>query len=264
MRFEVCVESVDGVRAAARAGAHRVELCADLAIGGVTPDLAVVKEALAAAADAAPTASVADAAPTASVAGADAGADGRLAVHVLIRPRGGDFVYSAAEVDVMRRDLAALVDVGVDGVVVGALDPAGRVDLATSRALVDAGRPARVTFHRAFDATADPLAALEALADLGVDRVLTSGAAPTAADGAGLLARLVEAAGDRLIVLAGGGITDANAAVVAEAGVSELHFSARYPSADGADHAERIRRIMRAARRDQPLPPPSAGSRRDW
>ncbi|HLH99956.1 MAG TPA: copper homeostasis protein CutC [Acidimicrobiales bacterium] len=246
MRFEVCVESVDGVRAAARAGAHRVELCADLAVGGVTPDLAVVKEALA----------VADAA--ASVAGADADpvANGRLGVHVLVRPRGGDFVYSAAEVDVMRRDLAALVDAGVDGVVVGALDPAGRVDLATTRALVDAGRPARVTFHRAFDAAADPLAALEALADLGVDRVLTSGAAPTAADGAGLLARLVEAAGDRLIVLAGGGITDANAAVVAAAGVSELHFSARYPAADGADHAERIRRIMRAARRGSTTPSP--------
>lgn len=222
MRFEVCVESVDGVRAAARAGAQRVELCADLAIGGVTPDLAVVKEALAA-------------------------ADGRLAVHVLVRPRGGDFVYSAAEVDIMRRDLAAVVNAGVDGVVVGALDPAGRVDLPTSRALVGAGRPASVTFHRAFDDTADPFAALEAVADLGVDRVLTSGAAPTAAEGAGRLAQLVEAAGDRLIVLAGGGITDANAATVAAAGVRELHFSARSPTADGADHAERIRRIMRAA-----------------
>lgn len=222
MRYEVCVESVAGVRAAVRAGAQRVELCADLAVGGVTPTMEAVKAALAA-------------------------ADGRLAVHVLVRPRGGDFVFSPEEVDGMRRDLAALVRAGVDGVVVGALDPAGRVDEATSRALVDAGRPASVTFHRAFDAAADPLAALEAVADLGVDRLLTSGAAPTAADGAGLLARLVEAAGDRLIVLAGGGITDANAAVVAASGVSELHFSARTPAADGADLTERIRRTMRAA-----------------
>jgi copper homeostasis protein len=196
---EVCVDTVAGALAAHEAGADRVELCAALGTGGLTPSAGLVEEVLAAV---------------------------PVPVHVLIRPRDGDFLYDRHEVTVMVRDVALAARLGAHGVVVGALTADGDVDVDTCARLVDAagGRP--VTFHRAFDLARRPLDALDAIAGLGADRLLTSGQEATAPDGAPLIADLVRA--DRLTVMAGGGITARNVAgLVAATGVPEIHFSAR-------------------------------------
>ncbi len=194
---EACVDTVESALAAAAGGAARVELCANLVEGGTTPSagaIALARERLG------------------------------LPLFVLVRPRGGDFLYGADEVAVMRRDVEAARRLGADGVVVGALTPDGRVDAAVTRALVDAARPMAVTFHRAIDAARDAAAALEVLVALGVDRVLTSGGAASAVEGTAALAALVRQAGGRLAVLAGGGLTaETVGPVVAATGVREVH-----------------------------------------
>lgn len=211
VRYEACVESAAGVRAALRAGVDRVELCADLAVGGTTPSIGLVSWAAAAATAAAPRRS-----------------GGRLAVHVLIRPRGGDFVYSPDELDVMARDIAAAKSAGADGLVFGVLTPAGEVDRAACERLVAQARPASITFHRAFDQAANPQDALHAVMSLGADRLLTSGAAATALEGASMIAGLVRQAAGGLIVLPGGGVTETTGPeILRRTGASELHFSGR-------------------------------------
>ncbi|MEJ7649316.1 MAG: copper homeostasis protein CutC [Nakamurella sp.] len=219
---EVCVDSVAGVRIAAAAGADRVELCSGLEVGGLTPSAALIEHALAA-----------------------TGGSG-LAVHVLIRPRSGDFRYSIDEIRCMERDVAIAVELGARGVVIGALNVDGSVDLDVTSRLVAvaraAGRAAAVahprrssrigvTFHRAFDLTADPFAALEAVRLCGIERILTSGQAAGAAAGAVLLRKLVSAAGSGgapIAILAGGGIgPDTVADLISTTGVREVHFSGR-------------------------------------
>jgi copper homeostasis protein len=202
VRYEICVESVDGVTAALQAGADRVELCAALLEGGITPSIGMVEQAVAAAA-------------------------GRIKVHVIIRPRGGDFVYGPAEAAAMLRDIEVVKAARADGVVIGALTPDADVDTELCARLVEAARPLSVTFHRAFDVTRDPEAAFEDVVGLGVDRLLTSGAAPTALEGSDLIARLVEKAAGRIIILPAGGINERTAARVAGGtGAEELHFTA--------------------------------------
>jgi copper homeostasis protein len=223
LRYEVCVESADGVRAAVAAGADRVELCADLAVGGTTPSLGLIEW----------TVRVAHAAG--------------MSVHVLIRPRGGDFVYSADEEDVMTRDIRAAKEAGADGVVIGALTPSRAVDMPRTARLIAVARPLSTTFHRAFDETADPAAAFTDVLELGADRLLTSGGAPTALEGAEVIRGLANRSDGRIVVMAGSGVTEATAAqVVRRTGVRELHFSAR-ASAPGLPLADRITRIMTAA-----------------
>lgn len=200
-RYEVCVDSVAGVAAAERAGADRVELCSGLFEGGITPSIGLVGAALAAAS--------------------------RVAVHVLIRPRGGDFCYDATERAVMRADIAAVRHAGARGVVIGALTPDGDVDLDLCRELMAAAGPLWVTFHRAYDVAREPYRALEDVIALGAHRLLTSGQERSALDGAPLIRELVTRAGDRLTVMAGGGVTARNARrIVDQTGVAELHFSA--------------------------------------
>lgn len=202
MTFEVCVDSVDGAAAAAAGGAQRVELCADLHAGGTTPSAGTIEAAL-------------DTLPG-------------LRVHVLIRPRPGDFTYSPAEVDVMCRDVDAVRRAGAHGVVVGALTRAGDLALDVIGALVDAAGDLDLTFHRAFDLARDPRGALDEIAGLGIGRLLTSGQQASAEAGAGLIAELVGRAGDRLSVMPGGGVTPSNVgALLAATGVREVHFSAR-------------------------------------
>ncbi|MEO5815014.1 MAG: copper homeostasis protein CutC [Gemmatimonadaceae bacterium] len=198
--IEACVDAIDAALEAERGGAGRLELCGELLQGGVTPSaglIGAVRERV------------------------------KIPLFVLIRPRTGDFLYSGDERDVMLRDIALAHALGADGVVIGALNADGDVDVETTRALIDAARPMRVTFHRAFDFTRDQDAALRALLDLGVDRVLTSGGAPTALEGAGALKRLMECAGDAMTILAGGSITASNVAdVVRLSGVREVHLRA--------------------------------------
>jgi len=206
MLFEICVEGVDGAVAAQRGGGDRVELCASLVEGGITPSLGTVRATLGAVS---------------------------VPVHAMVRPRGGDFLYSALEFASMLDDVAALRDAGVAGVVFGCLTEAGRVDEDRTRALTQRARPLSVTFHRAFDMTDDPATALEALVRCGVDRVLTSGQALTALEGLPTLRRLAAQAAGRIVVMGCGALRpDSIGVVCREAGLSELHFSAqvRVPS----------------------------------
>lgn len=195
---EICVGDVTSAVAAAAGGADRVELCADLAAGGTTPSAGTVAEACR-----------------------------RLSipVHVLIRPREGDFVYSEAELAVIRHDIEVARTCGAAGVVLGILTPQDTVDRDRTAGLIALARPVSVTFHKAFDQTRDLSQSLEVLITLGVDRVLTSGGEATAFEGAGALAGLVEKAGGRIAVLAAGGIGPENLrAVVQQSGVNEVHL----------------------------------------
>jgi copper homeostasis protein len=199
---EICIDSVAGVVAAREAGAGRVELCAALIEGGITPSIGTVSEAVAA-------------------------AEGRVKVHVIIRPRGGDFLYDEAEFAAMLRDIDAVKAAGADGAVVGCLTADGAIDRERMSLLVARARPLSVTCHRAFDVANDPMASLEALIDLGVDRLLTSGQEPSVLEGAPLIRRLIEVARGRIVVMPGGDITPRNAArILAETGARELHFAA--------------------------------------
>jgi copper homeostasis protein len=201
---EIAVQSPEGARLARDQGADRVELCAALGVGGLTPSAAAVARA----------------------------ARVGLPVHVLIRPRPGGFVYTPAELELQADDIAWAVAHGAAGVVVGALTPERTVDRAGLARLVTAADGHPVTFHRAFDVTADPGAALDDLVTLGVTRVLTSGQAATAAAGRALLARLVERAAGRIEIQAGGGVRPADIPALVAAGVDAVHLSARAERAD--------------------------------
>ncbi|TAA62665.1 copper homeostasis protein CutC [Shinella sp. JR1-6] len=198
--IELCVEGIDGFLAAQDAGADRVELCASLVEGGLTPSLATIRAAVKAA---------------------------KIPVHVIIRPRGGDFLYSETEFETMVEDIAALRGEGVSGVVIGCLTPDGRIDEARTKRLVEAARPMSVTCHRAFDMTADAGEALEALIRCGVDRVLTSGQRDTALEGLAILKAANEQAAGRIVIMGCGALDADNIRAVRDgAGLAELHFAA--------------------------------------
>ncbi|MBD5240949.1 MAG: copper homeostasis protein CutC [Barnesiella sp.] len=199
--LEVCAGDIDSVIAAAQGGASRVELCSALGEGGVTPSIGFIRSAL-------------------KVPG--------IRVHVLIRPRGGDFLYTPQEVDCMVDDIVAAREAGVHGVVIGALTPDGEIDMNACRKMMEAAAGISVTFHRAFDLCRDPFKALEDIISLGCDRILTSGQAQTALEGKENLAELVKQADGRIIILAGAGVSQSNAAEILNAsGTGEIHASAR-------------------------------------
>ncbi|MEM7234229.1 MAG: copper homeostasis protein CutC [Planctomycetota bacterium] len=195
--LEVCLSNATDAITAAAGGALRVELCANLAAGGVTPscgEIAVTRHSIA------------------------------IGLQVLIRPREGDFVYSSLEVDAMVRDIEACRTLGCDGVVIGALTRDGSLDEPAMRRMIESAGDLSITCHRAFDSTPDPFATLEQLADWGVHHVLTSGQAPSARAGASTLRDLQARAGDRLIVLAGGSVSvDDVSFLLGETGLRELH-----------------------------------------
>lgn len=177
--FELCAETLNAARAAELGGADSVELCARLDLGGITPGerlTSATVEALS------------------------------IPVHVLIRPRGGDFTYTADEFDLMRRQVQWVKQTGAAGIVIGVLLADGRVDVGRSRELVELARPLKATFHRAFDETPDIFQALEAVIATEADCLLTSGGAPEVLLGAAQIVRLVEQAGDRIQIMAGGGL----------------------------------------------------------
>lgn len=205
-QVEICLEDVGGPAAAQAGGAHRVELCAGLSEGGTTPTPGFVAHARSAAPE--------------------------LDVQVLVRPRSGDFVYSAAELDVMVSDIEAVLALpaagpGVLGFTLGALTPAGTVDEEATARLVAACAGAPVTFHKAFDTVPDKRAALDVLTGLGVAKVLTAGGPGAALSHLDVLAELVDHAGQDVAVVVGGGVRPANAArVVRETGAREIHLRA--------------------------------------
>jgi copper homeostasis protein len=206
-KIEICVEGIDGLVAAQQAGADRVELCASLLEGGLTPSLGVVREAQRVA---------------------------TIPFHVIIRPRGGDFLYSELEFATMLDDVRAMKELGVAGVVIGCLTADGRIDEKRTKALVDAARPLSVTCHRAFDMTVDYREAIEALIRCGVDRVLTSGQRDTAMEGVDILKDTARLAAGRIVIMACGALDASNIALVRRAtGVDEMHFAALHTVKSG-------------------------------
>jgi len=200
VKIEVCAYSIESCQNAQRAGAARVELCGGLGEGGTTPSaglMAAVRENI------------------------------QIDLYVMIRPRGGDFVYEESETDVMRRDIAIAKSLGANGIVLGVLLPSGEVDVPRTHRLVQCARPLGVTFHRAFDLTPDPFAALEAIIETGCERILTSGQKPTAPQGSELLTELVKHAKGRIEIMAGGGVSAANATELAATGVDALHLTGK-------------------------------------
>ena len=210
-RFEVCANSVESCVEAQKGGADRIELCAGIPEGGTTPSYGEITTAR------------------------DLLTTTRL--HVIIRPRGGDFLYSAMERRAMMRDIEMARRCGADGVVIGCLTPKGDIDLPLVRQLKQVAEGLSVTFHRAFDVCRNPLEALEQLIDLGCHRILTSGAKATAEEGIPLLKLLHEQAAGRIIILAGCGVNEGNIAHIAsETGIHEFHFSARHTLVSGMNY----------------------------
>ena len=208
--LEIAANSLDSALAAQAGGADRVELCAALEAGGLTPSgglIALARERLS------------------------------IPVYVLIRPRAGDFAYSAAEHATMLTDIVHCRAAGCAGVVTGALTPHGDVDVTRCRELVAAAESMGVTFHRAIDVSRDPLQALEDIIALGCERVLSSGAQPSAIAGASLLREMVSRAGGRIAVMPGAGIDAGNLAALREAtGAREFHASAKRVLASAMRH----------------------------
>jgi copper homeostasis protein len=199
--LEVCVDSIESAITADRAGAHRVELCSSLAEGGVTPSPGLIATVLSRVS---------------------------LGVFVMIRPRAGDFCYSADEFNAMEQDVSTAKQLGADGVVFGILKEDGRVDVPRVRRLIEVARPLKVTFHRAFDVSRDLSESLEDVISAGVDRILTSGGEQSVELGKMKIARLVKAAKDRVKIMAGAGVTEQNVRqIVSETGVREVHASLR-------------------------------------
>ena len=206
-KFEICANSVASCIAAQEGGADRVELCSGIPEGGTTPSFGMIRKA------------------RASI---------DIGLNVIIRPRGGDFLYSKDELEEMTHDIRIAEELGADGLVFGCLTKEGNIDKKAMSILMEAAGNLPVTFHRAFDHSADPLKALEDIIELGCARILTSGCRPTALEGADLLAQLVEKAGDRIIIMPGCGVNEDNIAEIARlSGAREFHFSAREPVESG-------------------------------
>lgn len=200
-KIEVCCSTLEEVGRAAAAGAVRVELCAAIALGGITPSAGVIE----------------------SVVKADLGID----INVLIRCREGGFCYNSDEVEAMCRDIEFCRELGVHGVVIGALTEQGDIDVEACRKMISAAGGISVTFHRAFDVCRDAESALEQIIALGCDRLLTSGKRPTAEQGAELIARLVEQAAGRIVIMAGSGVRAENIANIEQTtAATEFHSTA--------------------------------------
>jgi len=208
--IEVCVDSVASAVAAERGGAARVELCSSLIEGGVTPSaglIAAVRDKIS------------------------------IGLQVIIRSRGGDFCYTDDELDIMRRDILVAKDARADGVVLGVLDTDGNVNVDLTRDLVELARPLNVTFHRAFDMSADLSRSLNDVCSTGADRLLTSGGEQTCLQGVDAIAQLANKARGRITIMAGGGIGPSDAAAIIErTGVSEIHVGLSSPVASPMLH----------------------------
>lgn len=221
--LEISVESLDTALAAEHAGADRIELCAELNLGGITPSIAAMRKVH---------------------------EELEIPVFPIIRPRKGDFVYNDSEFAAMRRAIATARDYGLEGVVLGILRPDRTLDVERTRELVEWAQPLEVTFHRAFDHAPDLLRALEDVLETGATRLLTAGGAATAPEGSATLRKLVEAAGDRIIVLPGAGLHAANIAkLAAETRAREYHSGLGGVLPYGSSNLTRFESEVRAMKR---------------
>lgn len=199
MLLEVCANSYQSAKNACDAGAQRIELCQELSVGGITPSYGLLKQVI---------------------------ENLDVQVFVLIRPRSGNFVYSDAEFEIMKKDIKICKDLGCSGIVSGVLNSDKSIDIKRTKELIELTKPLPFTFHRAFDEVANPKEALEQLIDIGVERVLTSGQQKTAEAGLDLLKALHKIVNDRITILAGSGINAQNVVKFKEAGLKEIHASA--------------------------------------
>ncbi|WP_299551995.1 copper homeostasis protein CutC [Seonamhaeicola sp.] len=199
MILEVCANSYQSAINAAEAGAHRIELCSELAVGGITPSYGLLKQVMQAVS---------------------------VPVFVLIRPRSGNFTFSEAEYDIMKQDIKLCKELGCKGIVSGILNKDNTLDVERTKALVDLSKPLHFTFYRAFDWVPNPKEALLKLIETGVNRVLTSGQQSSAESGITLLSELKALANGAIGILPGGGVNIRNAALFKEVGFSEIHVSA--------------------------------------
>jgi len=231
--LEISVETLEASKAAERGGANRIELCEDLSVGGITPSTGLLH------------------AVQAQVS---------VPIFSMIRPRAGDFVYSGAEFSEMRRSITDAKDSGMDGVVLGILTKDHRVDVERTRQLVAFAKPLPVTYHRAFDEAADLRQALEDVIQTGAKRILTSGGAKSALEGAAVLAKLVEAAGQRIVIVPGAGISAANIVEVARrTRAREFHSGLSavlpYGSSGYKGFEEEVRKLAEVIRRFKAVTP---------
>ncbi|EDP96159.1 CutC family protein [Kordia algicida OT-1] len=199
MLLEICANSYESAINAQKAGAHRIELCSELAVGGITPSYGLLKKVM---------------------------SDVKIPVHVLIRPRSGDFTYSRSEFDIMKENILLCKELGCAGIVSGILQQDQTIDTERTKELMELAKPMTFTFHRGFDWVPNPLEAILELAVLGVDRVLTSGQAESAEKGILLLQELQELTENEFIIMPGGGINPSNAYLFKESGFQEIHASA--------------------------------------
>jgi copper homeostasis protein len=205
--LEICCYNLESAAIAADCGVDRVELCADPADGGTTPAMGLIK------------------AVRKKIS---------IELYPIIRIRGGDFLFSEEEFNVMLHDVEFCKSIGCDGVVIGMLLADGRVDKLHSSILAEKAYPMGVTFHRAFDWTRNPFESLEDIIDIGCERILTSGQQPTAIMGSHLIKDLIDQAGDRITIMPGSGIRASNIAdLKKETGASEFHSSARIRKRSG-------------------------------
>jgi len=197
--IEVCANSVESAIAAEKGGAFRVELCDNLYEGGTTPSPAAIELARKYL---------------------------NIKLNVIIRPRGGDFLYTDLEFEIMKRDIEYAKELGADGIVFGILTVEGEVDIQRSKEIVELARPLSVTFHRAFDVTEDPIKALDDIIGLNIDRLLTSGQKNDVSDGLEFIAELVKRAADKIIIMPGAGIFVHNIAeIIKKTGAREFHLT---------------------------------------
>lgn len=199
MKLEICANSYQSAKNAQEAGAHRIELCQELSVGGITPSYGLIKQVK---------------------------ENLNIPTYVLIRPRSGNFVYTDDEFEVMKKDIQTCKDLGCDGIVSGVLKEDKTIDLKRTKEFVELSKPLRFTFHRAFDEVKNPKEALKQLIDLGIECVLTSGQKSSVEEGLSLLKELQKIANGRITILAGGGISPKNASKFKEAGLKEIHASA--------------------------------------
>jgi copper homeostasis protein len=200
-KLEICTDDIQSAIDAKAAGANRIELCDNLIEGGTTPGHGSI---------------------------ATARAKLGPGLHVIIRPRGGDFLYTDLEYEIMKQDIGFCRSCRVDGIVTGILKPDGSIDTDRTRELAGLASPMQVTFHRAFDMCSDPVKSLEDVIATGAQRLLTSGQEDNAANGAALLRKLVELSGERIIIMPGSGLTESNIEAVARlTGAMEFHLTGR-------------------------------------
>ncbi|WP_087025237.1 copper homeostasis protein CutC [Thaumasiovibrio subtropicus] len=201
MEIEVCIDNIESLHTAQKAGATRIELCSSLAVGGLTPSIGLMRQAA---------------------------LHAHVPVYAMIRPRQGDFLFNDGDLAVMLDDIRAVKESGLHGIVIGCLTPNGEVDMPMCQQLVDAANGLGITFHRAIDQCVDYHAALDNIIALGCERVLTSGLEASAHQGINTLKEMVNYCGDRLSIMAGAGVSAQNvSSIIRNSGVQEIHLSGK-------------------------------------